>query len=370
MKVLHVIWDLGQGGAQTYVRDLIRQHRDSNRIASEVLALSTTGPIAKEIERLDVAVNFIGMRNGYDFPRILELRKYLKISNADIIHSHSRNFAFNWIIRTIYIPKIYTEHGGNLLSGRMRNKWAYNLFIDNYQKYIAISKEMAKLMLNENIDIASKLCVVYNGTDINQIDAITPIETDDLFRDHLDAQFRIGIMGRLVPQKGIDTFLQTAALIARERTDIVFLIVGDGPLRNELAAVAKRLGIEKRVFFLGFRPDATRILKTLDVFLFTSNYEPFGLVLTEAMAARVPIVALDLKGAVSEILEDQVEAFVVKYKDPALLADRIMRILDDASLRRLFTQNARRRVEQSFSIEENAKLIYKIYENCLGKREE
>jgi glycosyltransferase involved in cell wall biosynthesis len=226
---------------------------------------------------------------------------------------------------------------------------------------------MAKLMLNANSAIASKISVVYNGTDVNQIDTIKPIERNALPSDLMDAQFRIGIVGRLVPQKGIDTFLQVAAIIARRRRNIKFCIVGDGPLHMKMITEAKRLGITDSVFFLGFRTDAMRILKIFDVFLLTSNWEPFGLVITEAMAARVPIVALSLKGAVGEILEDQLEAFVVNRKDPVILADRIMRVLEDTNLRRFLIHNARRKVEEFFSIEENAKSIYQIYLECLCK---
>lgn len=368
MKVLHVLWDLGQGGAQTYVLDLVRQHLALREIVTEVLALSSTGTLSNEIRKLGIPVKSIGMKNGYDLVKILKLRKYLETTHADIIHSHSQNFAFTWLISRTQIPKVYTEHGGNLLGRRLQSRLTHKLFGHNYHRIIAISEHMAQVLRNSNSRIADKLYVVHNGTDVEKVDASVPIERDALPRNLMQPRSRVGIIGRLVAQKGIDTFLETAAIIARKRDNVSFPIVGEGPLRSELLAKAVRLGIEKRVFFLGFRADAIRILKTFDVFLFTSNYEPFGLVLTEAMAARIPVVALNLIGAVGEIIDDKLEGFLVDRKDPELLANRVIRLLDDADLRDYLAKNARSKVEQHFTIKQNAKKILDIYRECTNDK--
>jgi glycosyltransferase involved in cell wall biosynthesis len=367
VKVLHVLWDLGQGGAQTYVYDLVRQHQALDQVTSKVLSLSHGGPIAEDIESLGVPVKYMGMRNGYDLVGIIKLRKYLETQYADIIHAHTHNFAFNCLVSRIQIPKIYTEHGGHLLGGRLKSRLAYGLFDQNYRRFIAISEHMAQVMINANSRIGEKINVVYNGTDVNKIDLSIPINGDGFPDGLMQARYRVGIIGRLVPQKGIDTYLEAANIIARKRNNICFIIVGDGPLRHELALKAERLGIKKRTFFLGFQPDVGRIIKTFDVFLFTSNYEPFGLVLTEAMAARVPVVALDMKGSVGEIIEDGVDGFVVEKKDPALLANKVISLLDDQSLRDYFGQNARKKVEQNFTIEQNATKVLQIYKECIDE---
>lgn len=366
MKILHILWDLGQGGAQTYVLELVRQLKRADLLISQVLAVSCGGQIAEEIKMLGVRVDILGLKNGYDLAGVFRMHKYLQTSRLSIIHSHSHNYALNFILRKIKVPKVFTEHGGLLLGGRFKNSLAYRIFGRNYQKYIAISAEMARVMECKNKSIADKICVVYNGTDIKQIDGTEAIKSEMLPDELKNCRHKVGIIGRLVPQKGIDTFLETAAIIASKRSDVSFPIVGDGLLRSELKAKAAHLGIEKRVSFLGYRCDARKILKTFDVFLFTSNYEPFGLVLIEAMAARVPVVALKLRGAVGEIVEEGVDGFVVDRKDPALLANRVMTLLDDARVRESFIENARKKVERHFTIESNAKKVLKIYMDCLS----
>ncbi len=364
MRVLHVLWDLELGGAQTYLHDLLKHHTASGKVLPEVVALGETGEVGKAIEKLGVPIEEFGMRNGHDLIPLRKLRRYLGKVNVDIIHSHAHNFSFNLLLKEIPVPKIYTEHGGGLLAENRRNILFYKFFWGNYEKFIAISNEMKRVMKNANAKIADRISVIYNGVDLETIDNNISVEFNSLPGGLLDAKFVVGTIARLVPAKGIDTFLKTAAIITSKRDDVKFLILGDGPLRFELLAEAKKLNIERHVFFLGFRSDARRILKFFDVLLSTSNYEAFGLVLTEAMAKRVPVVALHSKGAVPEIIKNSVEGFVVDRKDPSLLADKVLRLLDDKKLRDYFTRNARKKVERCFTIEQNAVKILRIYQEC------
>ena len=95
--------------------------------------------------------------------------------------------------------------------------------------------------------------------------------------------------------------------------------------------------------------------------LFTSEYEPFGLVLTEAMAAGVPIVAMNIKGAVSEILEDEKTALIVRGRDPQAAAEKVGRVIADRALRERMVREAKSRVRARFSIERNAGHLSDLY---------
>ena len=365
IKVLHIIWGLGFGGAEKYLHDLVRQQRSTGELCPEVLVLSHRGPWSGKIERLGIRTQCLGMRHGYDVSKLLLLHEYLFKGDHDIIHSHAANFAFNWTGKNTHVPMVYTEHGGGLLAGAWKRKLWYRLFGRNYRKLIAISKEMAKVMEKANPNVADRIRIVYNGINIEKID--TTLSADDcvLPNEILKSQFRVGIIGRLVPKKGIETFLETAAILARDHDDIVFPIVGDGVLRQALEARAEELNIKNRIFFLGYRQDALRILKSFSVFLFTSNFEPFGLVLAEAMAAQIPVVAFAGKGAVREIIEDGINGFVINTKDPKLLADRVRKVLFNSKLRNQLTRNARKKVEENFSIEQNAIKVLQVYQECL-----
>lgn len=366
MKVLHVVWDLGQGGAQTYVHDLIKQHKVYEDLTPEVLVLSHGGPLSEAVSVLGVPVTHLNMKNGYDWRRICKLRNYMHNTKYDLVHSHCYNFAFNFILRKLAVPSVYTEHGGSLLGGKWQTKLAYNLFKRNYFFFIAISKEMARVMLETCPGIRDKIVIVYNGVDIEQIDRVLPPERDGLPEELFQAGFKVGFVGRLVSEKGVDTFLKAAAALCRMRDDVVFPIIGDGSLRQQLEHQAQRLGLMGKAFFLGYRPDAKSILKIFDVFLFTSNYEGFGLSLTEAMAAGVPVVALSLRGAVEEIIQDGEHGFMVHDKNAEKIAECVNKLLSDISLRKQFADKARARVEEHFAMKRNADQVLQIYHKCIA----
>lgn len=141
----------------------------------------------------------------------------------------------------------------------------------------------------------------------------------------------IGTVARLAPQKGLDILLRAAALVVARAPDTRVSIIGDGPLRPELEALAAELGIADRVEFLGFREDAVARMRAISVFVLSSTRETFGLTLVEALSQRVPVVATRV-GGIPEVVEDGVTGLLVAPNDPAALADGICRLLTDRAM--------------------------------------
>lgn len=138
--------------------------------------------------------------------------------------------------------------------------------------------------------------------------------------------------GRLVPQKGYPVLLRALARV-RERVPARLRILGEGPLRDELGALARRLGVADAVTFEGFRPDPARFMAAADVFVLSSEYEGFGNVIVEAMAAGAPVVATDCPYGPGEILEGGRHGLLVPPGDPERFADAVLRVLGDDALR-------------------------------------
>ena len=181
------------------------------------------------------------------------------------------------------------------------------------------------------------------------------------------SRYYIGIIGRLVEQKGVDLFIEVAENLISRRDDVGFVIVGDGPLRVELEHVVNAKNIAGKVIFAGYRSDGIAWMKRFDVFLFTSKFEPFGLVITEAMAAGVPVVAAHRRGAVPEIVENGQTGLVVEGDQASILAECVTKVLDDPDLREHIVANAKQMVALRFSIAANADAIAAVYENCVGR---
>jgi len=209
-----------------------------------------------------------------------------------------------------------------------------------------------------------KCVVVYNGIDL------------ETFRSSLgpaQAKERIGvdpgdnvvsIIAQLRPQKNHPLFLELASRILSSRSDVRFLVVGDGTLRPSLEDRARSLGIADRVLFLGNRGDVADILSATDVSVLTSHYEGLANALVESMAMKVPVVTTDYLGA-DEIVTDGRDGFIVARGDGAALADKVCSLLDNPELCQSMGRCGRQAVETRFSAQAMCRNLLSVYESCL-----
>ena len=159
----------------------------------------------------------------------------------------------------------------------------------------------------------------------------------------------MGLVGRLVPAKAPDVFLRAVSLAAARVPGLRGLVVGDGPLRAELEAGARRLGLGDRVVFAGVREDVEELLPGLDALLFSSLREGLSMAMLEAMAAGVPVVATEV-GGTPELITHGESGLLVPPGDPGRLADALIGLLEDPAGADGIRQAARRRVEERFSL--------------------
>ena len=154
------------------------------------------------------------------------------------------------------------------------------------------------------------------------------------------SNFAIGNVAALAPHKAQDDLLRAAALVLARRDDVRFFVVGEGALRAELEALARELGIAARVVFTGFRSDALDLLRAFDVFVMSSYLEGLGTSIMDAQALGVPVVATRT-GGIPELVEDGVTGLLTPPRNPAALADAMLRFLGDEALRHACAQTAR-----------------------------
>ena len=169
-------------------------------------------------------------------------------------------------------------------------------------------------------------------------------------------------VGRLHPVKDIETFLKAAEKTVKHYKNAWFVIVGDGPLRKNLENITKQLKISKHVVFTGFRHDVERFMAAADIYVMTSVYEPFGLVVAEAMAAGKPVIVTNV-GGMPEIVGDA--GLTVDARDVDALAEAMLKLLKDEELRRKLSEKARERIEKSFSAESVGERLVQIYGSLL-----
>jgi glycosyltransferase involved in cell wall biosynthesis len=150
----------------------------------------------------------------------------------------------------------------------------------------------------------------------------------------------IVVVGRLVPIKRLDVFVEAMALVRHRLPGVTATLVGDGPERRRLGDAARRLGVDDRLRFAGFHRDVRPWLATARLCVLSSDSEGLPLALVEAMMSGLPVVATDV-GDVGDLVEDGVSGFLVPRRDPQRLADRIVEALGNEARRSELGRRAR-----------------------------
>ncbi|QDX27463.1 glycosyltransferase family 4 protein [Sphingomonas suaedae] len=162
------------------------------------------------------------------------------------------------------------------------------------------------------------------------------------------ARHHVGMIGHLLDYKGWDDFLRVAKVLSDDGHDVAWHIVGEGPERASLEAMARDFGIADRVLFHGLLHDVTPVLAALDLFLFTSHREGLSVAVLEAMSAGLPLVATDVGGIADQVIEGE-NGFIVPDGDVAAAAARVCMLVTDDALRERMGAASRQRMEAHFS---------------------
>ena len=165
----------------------------------------------------------------------------------------------------------------------------------------------------------------------------------------------VGNAGWLIERKRWDVFLNVAARVARERSDVIFLASGDGPLRDGLRRQCNALGLTERVRWLGWQQDLTSFYHSLDVLVFNSDWDALPRTPLEAGAYGVPAVASAIHGGLSEVIASSRVGFLIDQHDEDLLASRTLQLLSDARLRRAMGAACRQFLAENHDPERNAR---------------
>jgi glycosyltransferase involved in cell wall biosynthesis len=204
--------------------------------------------------------------------------------------------------------------------------------------------------------------IVPNGFDLNRFHPDAAARRS--LREELSIapdSLLIGLVARHDPMKDHQTFLEAAGLVARERSDVHFVLVGHGINRHnaQLAELISRLALEEQIHLLDERGDIPRLMAALDILALSSLGEGFPNVVGEAMACGIPCVVTDVGDAADVVGETGI---VVPPRDPKAMADAWKKLLGlPASKRQSLGRDARRRVEDSFSIQSVARRYEQLY---------
>jgi len=213
--------------------------------------------------------------------------------------------------------------------------------------------------------------VLVKHYDLNPQKIVVIPNAIDLQSEELSPKMRYGdpmivTVGRLVPWKGIQEIIEVLPYLIRKYTNLVFLIVGDGPERDNLKKKVGTLGLRRHVVFLGALPreEVFHILKSADVFILNSRYEGLPHVVIEAMASKVPVVASNIKPN-RELIENNVNGLLIDIGSKEQLVNAIMSLLENQNMRRRISDEAYRTVENHFTWEKTLGNLERVFEETL-----
>jgi glycosyltransferase involved in cell wall biosynthesis len=232
---------------------------------------------------------------------------------------------------------------------------------------IAVSNQLRKYVLRIEKCSPKKIFTVYNGIDLNEFKYLLDCSR---LKNDLEIDLKspvIGVISRLIPQKGIESFLKAACIITTEMPEVNFIIAGEGPYKNELKKRTRELKLDKKVKFLGYIPHVPSFLPLFNVIVIPSFSEGLCISAIEAMAARRPVVAYSV-GGLPEVVDNFENGFLVEKGDFVALAEKIMLLLNERDVSEDISRAARLKVEKSFNLNKMVSETENIYEKLLKSK--
>jgi glycosyltransferase involved in cell wall biosynthesis len=360
------------GGGERHVASLLEGFQKRSIRLS--LAVFSEGRLAQEARRLNVTVHCLPKRFRGDPTPLLRLVRLIRRERVDVVHTHmasgniygrlaARLARSRGLVSTLHyidreaLPFLPPLVQRLLFDGDIR-------MAEMCDRIVATSEHLRRTLIESGTS-ASKVITILNGVSLETLGADP--QAVEAARNELGIARGtpvVGIVGRLVPVKNHALFLRTAREILDRGVRARFVLVGDGPLRGSLEALARELGLEKHVVFAGFRSDVTTLLEAFDVCLLTSNSETSAYGVSEPMAAGLPVVATAV-GGVPELIDDGIDGWLCPPGDASALAGRVCALLADPEAAARMGERAARRVSERLSLDGMMDRLEEVYRGVL-----
>ncbi|MBU1131759.1 glycosyltransferase [Patescibacteria group bacterium] len=357
-KIVHIIGRLRHGGAEKLLLDLCRKV-DKEKFDVSVIVLQEDNPMAEEFLEAGIKIKFFHKKNKLDFGIIKRVADYLRDLKPDIVHTHlfAGDFWGGSAAIRAKVPHIvstkhdilYEDFMRSFLTKRMHRK---------FERIIAISNATRDFMLeNENVPF-EKIQVIYNGVDITRyFEEISETEEKD--------NIVIGTIGRLSKEKGQKHLIRACRFL--KDADWELILVGEGPMREELQNLAHFLGIENKVKFTGFAPDVRPYLQKFDIFVLPSVSEGLSIVILEAALRGKFIIATNV-GGIPEIITDKETGLLFEPKNIEQLVRHLNWAIEHRADAAKMARRLQKEVMEKFDIKKTVNQYESFYKELMENK--
>lgn len=368
IRLLNMLTSFQIGGTERQVVNLALGF-DPSRFDLHLACLRNRGELLEEVALLPVPRPVFDIGRLYGLKTVwqaIRLALYIRRNRIQIVHAYgfypnvfavpaARFFGAPIVVASI-------RDRGDILTPAQRRiqKWACR-----FADCVLVNAEAIRDTLIEQGYRPDNIVVIRNGIMLSRFGKK---EKGAELRRELGlppSAPLVFVFSRLNPMKGVEYFLDAAALLAPRFPEVRFPIVGDGGGRKELEDRAANLGLAERVIFTGFRSDVPDLIPEAAISVLPSLSEGLSNSLLESMASGVPVVAARVGGN-PEIVEHDVSGLLVPVRDSAALADAIARLLQDRQLAARMGEAGRRRVAELFSMERSLGEVERFYERLVG----
>jgi glycosyltransferase involved in cell wall biosynthesis len=369
IPVLHIIKSLGRGGAEILLPETLHKHDQDKYQFHYIYFLPWKNQVVEQIKKEGGIVTCLAAKNNLEIMmKVRKVARYIKKHNIQLVHCHLPWAGVVGRIagRLTGVPVVYTEH----------NKWERyhkatyylnKLTFSSQQRVVAVSGEVANSIQKHYRKKNPEVQVVLNGIDTDKYAASLPVERDIRKELSIAADTKVvGIACVFRAQKRLTAWLEVAAELHIKNPDTYFIIVGDGPLKNEVHQKAQELGTEKYVHFAGLQTEMRSYLKAMDVFMMSSEFEGLPIALLEAMSMGC-IPACTAAGGIPELVKDNANGILVPVAEPLKLVDRLSECLQQPDLMLRLKLDARKTVVDSFNMQKMVDELETIYSSLVSK---
>jgi L-malate glycosyltransferase len=360
-RALLLICDFNaHGGTQTQVLELLAGI-DSGRYRPLLCTLTLGESLSSRVGALGVPVKDLALHGAlapHTLAALSGLGKFIRENDVSVIHGFllQGNLVAAAVGRRSGVPYLTSVRNLELWKRPhevLASRWAHR----GARMVTFNSKHVRDLVAVRESIPSGRTRIIRNG-----LTAAPPASTAGWPSSRGP---RLVCAASLFPKKGHACLLGAFARVRRDHPEAVLLLAGQGPERENLQALARTLEIHGSVVFAGYRPDARALVAAADLIVLASIEEGTPNVLLEAMAAGVPQVATNA-GGTPEVVDEGVTGFLVPPRDPALMAERIHRLLSDPGLRSKMAAASRERFERLFAAERMVREHEALYDEVLG----
>lgn len=322
--------------------------------------------LSSKISEEGVQTDIVDEKKENFITMILHVYNILKEREIDIIHTHGykETLIGGVVSKLLNIKLVRTHHGKGMIHGSKSHRFI-ELINEKYltSKLISVSYELKDILIKNKIK-ENKIKVIHNGI---KAESVSPSNNEKVIRLQLQIGYDtlvVGTIGRIVSIKGHKYFLDGAKRVLDDNKEIIFVIVGNGPLINQMKKYAKSLCIDKYIRFTGFRDDAIDILNMFDIFVLTSLHEGIPITLLEAMCLGKPIIATNV-GGIPEVIRNEFNGLLIPPRDSKAIYGALIKLLNNKKLRAKFSCDAKKDVQNKFCLNITVKETERLYREIL-----